>query len=150
MTGCRSRRMVVLAAFAAAAMAARSASAGFVAPHSAPTGLTATVVSTTRIDLTWDAVVNTTHYEVDRRQAGTGFVLRNVPLTNAFSDTTASAGTAYLYQVRAVNDIGASPHSAPALGTTLFFTDDPLIAGLHVKSIHLSELRGAINAVRSL
>ncbi len=117
---------------------------------STPTGLSATLVSATRVDLVWTNVTAATTYEIDRRQSGAGFVLISITPTNGFSDTTASAGTAYLYRVRAVNSGVPSSSSAPVLVTTLFFADDPLAAGYFVRALHLSELRTAINAVRSL
>lgn len=53
--------------------------------------------------------------------------------------------------VRAVDaSAGTSPYSAPDTATTLFFTDDPLIPQVTgVRSIHLTELRQAINAMRA-
>lgn len=89
-------------------------------------------------------------YQIDRMAAGEAFMQIGTSMTNSFSDTTASAGTAYLYQVRAVNGGGVSGSSTPDLATTVIFTDSPLTAGTVVKAVHLSELRTAINAVRLL
>lgn len=72
-------------------------------------------------------------------------------MTNALSDTTASSNTACLYRVRAVNSSGTSAKSAPALATTVMFTDSPLAAGTTiVKAGHLAEIRTAVDAVRAL
>ncbi len=122
----------------------------YLAPPVTPNAISAAAPSSTRIDVVWTLVSGATSYEVDRRSSGGSFGLIGTSLTNSFSDMTASAGFAYLYRVRAVNVGGASPSSAPALVTTLFMSNDPLIAGIPVKAMHLSQLRAAINAVRSL
>jgi hypothetical protein len=116
----------------------------------APAGLTAAAFSSTRVDLTWTAVAGADSYEVDRKAAGGVFTPVGTPGGNSFSDTTASADTAYLYQVRAVNAAGASPNSTADLATTVIFTDKPLAAGIAVKAVHLAQLRIAVNAVRTL
>ncbi len=120
---------------------------GTIAP-SAPTGVNATATATTQVQVTWSAVTGATSYEVYRRNPGGVFTLRGTSLTTSYNDT-ASANTAYLYRVRAVNAGGSSGDSASNLATTVLFTDDPLSAGVTVKAIHLAELRTAVNAVRA-
>jgi uncharacterized repeat protein (TIGR01451 family) len=115
-----------------------------------PTGVTASAVTTSRIDIVWIAVPGAASYEIYRRAAGSGFLLLGTSLTNSFSDTTVSAGTSYLYSVRALNGAGNSSNSAADLATTVFFLDSPLTPGIHIKATHLSELRPAVNAVRLL
>lgn len=115
----------------------------------APVNVAATAVTTTRIDLNWPLVATASSYQVDRKAPGGGFVQIGTPAANAFSDTTAAAGTAYVYQVRAVNGSGTSPNSSPELASTFFFTD-PALAGVTAKAMHLTEIRAAIDAVRAL
>jgi hypothetical protein len=55
-----------------------------------------------------------------------------------------------LYRVRAVGTAGASGNSAPALATTVLFSDDPLTAGMVVLGAHSSQIRTAVNVVRLL
>lgn len=115
----------------------------------APTGPTAAATSSTQVAVNWTAVTGATSYEVYRRDPGGAFALRGSPITNSFTDTAAS-NTAYLYRVRSVGAGGTSADSATVLATTVIFTDDPLVAGATVvKSIHLAELRVAVNAVRA-
>jgi hypothetical protein len=116
----------------------------------APAGVIATAITTTRVDLTWTAVGGASSYQIDRKAAGGSFAQIGTSGTNSYSDTTAAANTAYLYQVRAVNGSGASANSAPDLATTVIFTDSPLNAGTLVKAVHLAQLRTAVNAVRVL
>ena len=87
-------------------------------PPSTPTGLTATAVSATQINLSWNAStdnVAVTGYQVFRNGAQVG-----TSTTTAFSDTGLSPSTSYSYTVRAV-DAAANPsgQSTPASATTL-------------------------------
>jgi uncharacterized protein YkwD len=114
----------------------------------APSGVTATATASTQVQVTWNAVTGATSYEVHRRNPGGSFTLRGTSLTTSFTDT-ASANTAYLYRVRAVNAAGSSGDSASDLATTVLYTNDPLASGIAVKAIHLAELRTAVSAVRA-
>jgi hypothetical protein len=116
----------------------------------APVGVVAAAITTTRVDITWTAVGGASSYQIDRKAAGGSFAQIATSGTNSYSDMTAAANTAYLYQVRAVNGSGPSANSAPDLATTVIFTDSPLNAGTVVKAVHLAQLRTAVNAVRAL
>jgi hypothetical protein len=120
------------------------------APPAAPAGLNAAAVNTTRVDMSWNVVPGATSYEIDRRAPGEGFTPFAAPAGNSFSDTSVTAGQAYLYRVRAVGTAGASGNSAPALATTVLFSDDPLTAGMVVLGAHSSQIRTAVNVVRLL
>jgi hypothetical protein len=122
-------------------------SSGITAP-AAPTGVNAVATSSTQVQITWNAVIGATSYEIYRRNPGGSYTLRGTSVTPSYNDST-SSGTAYLYRVRAVNAGGSSPDSAADLATTVLFTNDPLTAGLLVRSVHLSELRTAVDAVRA-
>ena len=94
-------------------------------PPSAPTGPAATVVSTSRIDLTWNVStdnVGVTGYRVERCQGTncTNFAQIGTPTTASFSNTGLTGGTTYRYRVRAVDAAGnLSPYSAIVSGQTL-------------------------------
>jgi uncharacterized protein YkwD len=120
---------------------------GEIAP-AAPTGVSAAATSSTQVQVTWSAVTGGTSYQIYRRDPGGSFALRGTSLTTSFNDT-ASAGTAYLYRVRAVNIGASSGDSAYDLATTVMFTDDPLPTGFVVKAVHLAQLRTAVTAVRA-
>lgn len=84
-----------------------------VAPN-APSGLTATAVSTSQIDLKWtDNAGNETGYQVERSLNGTAFTKIADLAANitAYQSTGLVAATTYYYRVRAVNAIGASAYS---------------------------------------
>jgi hypothetical protein len=114
-----------------------------------PSGLIATATNATTVGLTWSAAAGASSYVVERKAAGGAFTAVGTPAVNSLSDTSAAANTAYLYRVRAVNAVGASANSASDLATTLIFID-PSLSGVVVKATHLSQLRTAANAVRSL
>ncbi len=115
----------------------------------APTGLNAGAITSTRIDLAWIPTAGAQSYEVDRKAPAGAFVQIGSPASPSYSDLTAFANTSYLYRVRAVNASGASASSVSDLATTVVFTD-PALSGLSIKAVHLSQLRTAVDAVRSL
>jgi hypothetical protein len=63
-----------------------------------PTGLTATPVSATRIDLAWTAVPAATGYDIERD----GVIVATDHPSTSYSDTGRTAGTAHTYRVRTV------------------------------------------------
>jgi hypothetical protein len=112
-----------LSAYSSIATATTPAPADTTAP-SAPTGLTATAISTTRIDLGWTAStdnVGVTGYRVERCQ-GTlciDFTQVGTPTGTAYSDTGLAANTNYRFRVRAVDAAGnLSAYSSIASATT--------------------------------
>jgi chitodextrinase len=92
---------------------------------STPTGLTATAISETRIDLTWAASsdnVAVVGYQVERCQGGgcSNYAPIATPTGAAFSDTGLSASTTYRYRVLARDGLpNWSDPSNIAIATTL-------------------------------
>jgi hypothetical protein len=117
----------------------------------APSVLTATASGTTQINLAWTAVGGAVSYEVTRRSEGTSYTPIATPSGNAYTDTPVTPGTTYLYRVRAFDSQGnATAYSPIDLATTVVFTDDPLVAGqTTAKAVHITELRTAVDAVRT-
>ena len=77
-------------------------------PPSDVTGLTATAVSATQINLSWTAAtdnVGVTGYRVERCQGAgcTSFVQIATPAGTTFGDTSLTASTSYSYRVKAVD-----------------------------------------------
>jgi hypothetical protein len=101
-----------------------NATLGVVTPTApaAPSGLAASPVSQTQINLTWtDNASNETGFIVERSVNGTdGWAQVGTPPQNAtgFSDATAAAGSTYYYRVRATNGVGPSADSNVANATT--------------------------------
>jgi hypothetical protein len=95
-------------------------------PPAAPSGLTATAVSGTRIDLAWtDNAFDETGVKIERKTgAGGTYAQIAVAVADATtaSDTGLVAGTTYYYRVRASNGAGDSAYSNEASATTTAVT----------------------------
>ena len=118
-----------------------------------PASFSATATSSTNVNLSWTAPAGataSTQYEIVRAASGSPFVTIATISSTSFSNAVA-AGGAYVYKVRAVDPtLGTSLFTKPDSAMTFFFTDDPLIAQVtRVKTIHLTELRQAVNAMRA-
>ncbi len=93
------------------------------APPAAPTALSATAASPTRIDLSWtDNADNEDDFEIER--STTGSIGTFTPLatvsanTTTYADTGLNAESTYCYRVRATNSLGDSAYTAIACATT--------------------------------
>lgn len=64
----------------------------------APTGLTATPITSSRIDLAWNVSSGATGYDVERNS-----VIVASPTTNSYSDTGLTPSTLYSYRVRSTS-----------------------------------------------
>ena len=89
---------------------------------SAPTGLTATAVSSSQINLQWtDNSGNESGFRIERSSNGSGFT--QIAVTGPNSTSYMSAGLAknrnYNYRVRATNASGDSAYSNTATAKTL-------------------------------
>jgi hypothetical protein len=89
----------------------------------APGGLTATVVSQTKMNLAWaDSSNNESSFKIERK-TGAGGTYAQIAAVGAnvttYLDTTLAANTAYFYRVRASNAGGNSAYSNEANSTTL-------------------------------
>lgn len=95
--------------------------AGTASAPPAPTGLTATAMSTTRIDLAWNASSGATGYRVEKSSNGSSGWNEIAQLNGSqvtYSDTTVSQQQTWFYRVRALNTGGFSPYSNVASATT--------------------------------
>lgn len=89
---------------------------------SAPTGLNASAVSTSQINLNWtNTATNQTGFQIDRSSDGVNFTfLASVGATTfTYSNTGLAAGTKYYYRVEATNGAGPSAPSNIASATTV-------------------------------
>ena len=87
----------------------------------APTAVTATGVASREIDLTWNAPVGASAFNVKRASAAAGpfaTIATGVSGTS-YADTGLAWSTSYYYVVSAANVSGEGPDSAIASGTTL-------------------------------
>lgn len=82
-------------------------------PPSTPTGVSATAISQSQIDVTWNAPSGATSYKILR-----GGVQIGTSTITEYNDNGLSAGTGYSYTIIASNTDGDSGQSAAASATT--------------------------------
>jgi subtilisin family serine protease len=90
-------------------------------PPAAPSGLSATAVSSSQINLTWhDNASNESSFQIERSSDGSFYTLIATVGANVttYSDTGLPASTTYYYRVRASNAAGYSAYTEPASATT--------------------------------
>ncbi|TMB96932.1 MAG: hypothetical protein E6J42_08565, partial [Chloroflexi bacterium] len=86
-----------------------------------PSGLTATTVSSSRIDLHWtDNATNEAAFKVERSTDGVNFIQAAILVANStsYSNTNLTSSTAYTYRVRAYEGPNYSAFSNTAAATT--------------------------------
>ena len=125
----------------------------------APSSLAATP-SSSNVALSWSAASGAAKYRVERKSAGGSFSLLGTTTSTSVTDNEAGSGSAYLYKVCSADTSGncTSGYSNVVLGAPLNFPTDPTITGYAedpnnattIKAAHITELRAAVNAVRSL
>lgn len=118
-----------------------------------PTGLTATAVSPSQVNVSWSFSGQADGFLIERRGPGqSSFAQIGVADSSArsFPDTTAAANTAYLYRVKSTKANTPSAPSGFDLATTVIFTPDPIAFHTEVAAQPIMQLRTAVNAVRAL
>jgi len=113
-----------------------------------PAGVIAAAATTTRIDVSWNSSPGATQYEITRVPAFSSPVLTSA---TSYPDSSVASGASYVYRVRALNGTGGSSGlSAADAATTIFFTNDALIANVDIiTAAHIAEVRQAVNAMRT-
>lgn len=105
-----------------ASQSGKSFLATVTAPPASPSGLTATTLSSSSINIAWaDNAINETGYKIERRTGGGGVYIQvGVAAANAtyYDDLSLSPATDYYYRVRATNSIGDSVYSNEASAAT--------------------------------
>src|SRR5207247_4824770 len=97
----------------------------------------------------------------ERKSAGADFGLLTTTTSTTYTDNSVSNGSAYVYKVCSADGQNncTSSFSNVALGTAVVFSDPTICAAsdspscsplTDIKAAHITELRTAINAVRSL
>ena len=94
-----------------------------IAAPAKPTGLAATVASSTQIDLTWTDVATEDAYQLEQATASAGpwtVIAAALPAnTTSFSATGLNEATRYYFRIRASNAGGASAYSGTVNKTTM-------------------------------
>jgi subtilisin family serine protease len=115
-----------------------------------PANVVATATGPAQVAISWSPVTGAASYRVYRSTNGTSYSLVGSPAGAVFNDTSVSAGTAYLYKVRAFGT-SETGDSNTDLATTVLFADPMVVArSTPIKDVHLTQLLTAINAVRAM
>jgi hypothetical protein len=144
-TGLQVHFKVVAVNSAGAPSSAASASATRPAPEpvpATPTGLNAAAVSTSAINVSWNASPGATTYILERRQGASGnfSVVANGLTATAFADSGLTPSTEYQYRVSASNAGGqASAASAAVSEQTLGVTDPTPVTASVVDATAVNE-----------
>ncbi|HLF56857.1 MAG TPA: pre-peptidase C-terminal domain-containing protein, partial [Thermoanaerobaculia bacterium] len=109
---------------------------GTCTPPAAPTGLSATAVSSSQINLSWTASSGATSYTILRSTTSGGpYSSVGTSATTSFSNTGLAASTTYYYVVQASNGTCSSGNSAQASATTQAGSGSVLSNGVPVTGI---------------
>jgi len=114
-------------------------------PLAAPTGLTATTVSSGQINLSWNDVVGESNFRVQRSSDGVNWTrIAIAPAgTTSYQDFGLVGGQTYYYRVRAGDAAGVSPFS----NIVSVVTCPPVPAGLSATAISSSQINLAWSSV---
>src|SRR5439155_13786636 len=108
--------------------------ASTVTPPAAPSNLTATAASPTRVELAWkDNSTNEDGFKVKRKgpsDADFVDIAQTGPSVTAYSDVGASANTAYTYRVRAFNSAGGAASNDASVTTAAGGDPAPSISSI--------------------
>lgn len=109
----------VVQAVNSAGTSANSAQTSALTRLNTPSGVTATAVGSSQVDLSWGAVSGATEYRVVRGSAAAG-PFEQIAVTNgpSYSDTSAAPGSTYFYGVSATSATNSSDLSALDSATT--------------------------------
>jgi hypothetical protein len=119
-----------------------------------PTGVVATAIAPTTVRISWNLAAGATSYRVYRSSDGTNYTLVGSPIVSPFDDSNSMgmfANTAYLYVLHSFNGVSESANSNIDLATTVIFTNSTLTPNVSaIEAVDVTELRTAVNAVRTL
>jgi titin len=109
----------VIEAANASGPSANSVEASAITELGVPTGVVATAVSVSEIDLTWNAIPGTTNYEVERSTTTGGpYTTVGTPTGASFADTGLRPATTYYYVIQATSGVVTSPMSPEVSATS--------------------------------
>jgi YD repeat-containing protein len=113
----------------------------------APVVVIAWAVSSSEVHLSWAFSGVADRFEVYRDGANVG---NSTSQSYDDHDPNIQPSKAYVYTVKAMKSNTMSAPSVPDLATTILFSDDPASARVTpIRAVHITQLQGAVNAVRT-
>jgi hypothetical protein len=112
-----------------------------------PTSTTAKAYSPASVSVSWSSP-GVDHFEIWRSSGG-AFTLVGTTAAPPFNDTTVAADTGYAYKVRAVVTGGGTSQFGSADYAHTYSFEDLSLTGTTIRAVHLTQLRTAINAMRT-
>lgn len=86
-----------------------------------PSSISASLVSSTSITVSWGSVTEATGYTIYRSSSASGeYTLTGTGDSTSYTDTGLTPSTTYYYKVAAYNSVGDGPLSSSTFATTLF------------------------------
>jgi len=110
----------------------------------------ATAISGTSVQLTWSGSCSTACHVYRSEDNMTYTKLLTEPTASPFTDTTATAGKAYLYKILAFDGSVESADSNVDLATTVIYTNTITAGTSVIQAVDTNQMRDAIDAVRTL
>jgi hypothetical protein len=119
-----------------------------------PAGSAPSVVATFRgaaAELRWAPAADAVFCKVYQRAlASNPWSLAGYAYAPGSTTVSIPPGTTRMYAIAGVREDGSTgPAGAADLATAVAFTDDPLVAGATIRAAHITQLRTAVNAVRT-
>jgi hypothetical protein len=119
-----------------------------------PAGTPIPVIATaaaTNVQLFWTPVGGVASYKVYQRLTYAGAWQFVTDVTNLYRvNLSMTNGTTRMYAVAPMYENGTiGPMGPPDIATKVAFTDDPVVPGTPIRASHVTQLRTAVNAVRT-
>jgi hypothetical protein len=119
-----------------------------------PVGTPVPVIATataTNVQLFWTPVGGAPSYLIYQRSTYAGTWQLVTTITNLYRvNLSMTAGTTRMYAIAPKYEDGTiGPIGPPDIATKVAFTDDPVVPGTPIRAAHVTQLRTAVNAVRT-
>ena len=114
-----------------------------------PPASVAATASGSNVTVNWPTAAGAQNYKVYRATSINGPYTDLGVQASPYPDGGLTADTTYLYRVVSVSGNAVSPMSVLDAATTTTFSNDPLSAGVTAQAVHITQLRTAVNAMRT-
>lgn len=114
-----------------------------------PSGLVASSVSASEVQVTWSASSSVSYYLVERKHGSGSYAVVHTGTSRTWPDLGVPAGRGIAYRVRARHLDGSySDYSNVDVATTMSFVEALTPTFTLIRASHVNELRTAVDALR--